>query len=180
MACVYYILCFQNLEKSKNASSQADIQINGLIRDVAGLTTKLNDATAETKLHQQVLDDRSDGKKVINGMNILDLPDDTLCIILQFLVVREVMNVESTRKEVRQMIESSNYWLASYFDQVKRFKSSGQTNFRNFIVNKEQCISSALTFIRVLKEKRLEIYFLRYTLDLILRCCFFQISATVS
>jgi hypothetical protein len=52
------------------------------------------------------------------------------------------------------MIQASNYWLASYRDQFKRFKCSGQDNFRDFIVNKEQCIASALTFIRVLKEKR--------------------------
>ena len=142
------------MEKSKTASTLADKQIHSILQDVASLTTKLNDASEATKQHQIDINTKKDGKKVIHGINLLDLPDDTLCIVLQFLTVGEVMNVESTRKEVRLMIESSNYWLASYFDHIKRFEASGQLNFRDFIVNKEQCISSALTFIRVLKEKR--------------------------
>jgi hypothetical protein len=146
---------FKKLEVSKSASTHADKQINGILQDVAGLTTKLKEANEATKQHHKDINDQKCGNKLLpSGMNFLELPDDTLCIVLQFLSVGEVMSVESTRKEVRIMIESSNYWLASYFDQLKRFKTSGQTNFRNFIVNKEQCIASALTFIRVLKEKR--------------------------
>lgn len=87
-------------------------------------------------------------------MNMLDLPDDTLCVILQFLTISEVMNVEGTRNEVRHMIESSNYWLCAYSEQFKRFQGSGQANFRDFVVNREQCVASALTFVRVIKEKR--------------------------
>ena len=98
--------------------------------------------------------DQKVGVKVISRINVLDLPDDTLCVIFQYLTVEAVMNVESTRKEARLMIESSNYWLATYSDQVKRFKASRQSSFRDFIVGKQQLIASSLTFIRVLKEKR--------------------------
>ena len=158
MCAVIFGSFLQKLEKSKTASTHADKQINGILQDVAGLTNKLNDANEETKQHQKILHEKNNGslnKPAVSGLyNVLDLPDDTLCIILQFLPTQDVMSMESTRKEVRGMIEASHYWLASYFDQFKRFKASGQLNFRDFIVNKEQCIASALTFIRVLKEKR--------------------------
>lgn len=122
---------------------------------MAGLTTKLQEASEATKLHHQEMNDLTDDRMAGRGeMNVLDLPDDTLCVILQFLTIADVINMESTRKEVRLMIESSHYWLCTFSEQFKRFQGSGQTNFRDFVVRREQCVSSALTFIRVIKEKR--------------------------
>ena len=142
----------KKISDSKEAHAATEARINGLHSGMKQLGSNI--AAMAPPVCVEPEDSNKLTKSWVRRFHFLHLPPDMLCFILRFLDISQVMFVEMTNSNMPSIIQSSDFWYASYSDEYTNFALSESKNFRDFIVNKARSTSNCLRFIQLMKEQR--------------------------
>jgi len=142
------------LESSKRMHAATEDRIAGLRSSVNELTGMISTSTTQHVPDSAIVNGSGIQEGVTRRMHLLCIPPDTLCLVLGYIDIASVLSFEQTASEMKGYVQSSNFWLVTYFDQYPNFVLSDSANFREFVISKAQCTASSLKFIRVMKEQR--------------------------